>query len=296
MTASIPFTKMHGCANDFVVIRRDTLPESARAALNTPLDPAWIRDLCDRRTGIGADGVLLLDQNDNGWSATVLNADGHDGGMCGNGLRCIARLLMESDDAQSGEPLIVRMAGRSTVLHIDSASPFRCTLDLGSVIVGRATAEPEPASAASIPTAGVPGEVISLAWAGNPHSIVFMPPGSSRIALTEISREIRTSGSFPSGVNVTLARAVTPNRIEAHTDERGVGPTMACASGAIAAAASAHTLGLTALACTVRMPGGELLVHLRPSGPESSYRATITAGAETVFRGELLLPARRPRA
>jgi len=286
---SIPFTKVHGCGNDFVLISRGELNDAQRQSLEACVTAEWVRKLCDRRTGIGADGLLILDNAEGARAASILNADGTDGGMCGNGLRCIARCIVEHESHPKDQPIAVRMGGRETQLHVISTDPFRCSLHFGTVIVGRSSPGPD----AELPLeAGAHDHRIALAWVGNPHAIVFAPDWAAHEPrLAEIARTLRASGRFPDGGNVTLASGSGTDLISAHTDERGVGPTQACASGAAATAACAHAMGIAANSVTVRMPGGDLDVSLSKTGRPNCFHTILTGTAEIVYRGQIPLPA-----
>ena len=295
MTGGIPFTKVHGCGNDFVLIDRPRLAAQHDAILETRLgltpDSNYVRAICDRRTGVGADGVLLLDREGQ-WAARIINADGTDGGMCGNGLRCIALYLLRLDEASPRNPIHIRMGGRDTALEIEQASPFRAALDLGKVRVGRIddANTPGPNDLAKLSEA-VGGLPVGVAWAGNPHAYVF----SDKLAgngVEDVARSVRNTGLFPEGVNVTVAVRRSESVIRAVTDERGVGPTQACASGAVALAAGAFRLGFTGASCDIEMPGGVLGVNLNQDpNDESVFSARIRGGAEISFTGTLPLAA-----
>jgi len=114
--------------------------------------------------------------------------------------------------------------------------------------------------------------------------------GDHEPRLTAVAGTLRGSSSFPGGVNVTLASVRSQNLIEAQTDERGVGPTQACASGAAATAACAHAMGFAGESVTVRMPGGDLDVSLSKTGYPNDFHATLTGTAEIVYRGQIPIP------
>ena len=296
MIEGIPFTKVHGCGNDFVLIERPRLSAQYHAMFEARLglthDAGFVRAICDRRTGIGAAGVLLLDRDDDQWAARIINADGTDGGMCGNGLRCIALYLLRLDEASPRNSIHIRMGGRDTALEIEQISPFRAALDLGEVRVGRIDGATIPGSGdlAELSEA-VGGLPVGVAWAGNPHAYVFrenLPDGG----VEGVARAVRSTGLFRGGVNVTVAVRRSASVIRAVTDERGVGPTQACASGAVALAAGAFRLGFTGASCDIEMPGGVLGVNLNQDpNDESVFSARIRGGAEISFTGTLPLAA-----
>lgn len=288
MMNPIPFEKVHGCGNDFVLVDRSRLNADQAAWLSSNCSAGFIRRLCDRRTGIGADGVLLLDRDEAGWAAQILNADGSDGGMCGNGLRCIALSLVSRGCAGPNAPIPVRMGGRTTALGIDSVNPFRASLDLGRVLVGQIDEAPEVDRQCLESLACVlDAHAVAVAWAGNPHAAICLEamPASGD---DSIARTVRSSGLFPGGVNVTVAVRMGRRHLRAMTDERGVGPTPACASGAGALVASLHRMGMVEAQCEVEMPGGTLSVEASPDPLDgSSFAVRIAGAAEISFRGEI---------
>lgn len=285
---TIPFTKVHGCGNDFVLICIGELDTAQRQTLAASIRSDWARKVCDRRTGIGADGILILDRTEGVRTASITNADGTDGGMCGNGLRCIACYITEHESHPEGKPIIVRMGERDTRLSVTSTDPFRCSLNFGTVTVGRSSPETVPQTPLDSDPQDQP---IALAWVGNPHAIVFAPDWTGHEQrLADASKSLRGSDRFPHGVNVTLASVQSSDLIIAATDERGVGPTQACASGAAATAACAHAMGLAANSVTIRMPGGDLEVSLAKTDRSTDFHATLTGTAEIVYRGQIPLP------
>ncbi|MFG0294075.1 MAG: diaminopimelate epimerase [Phycisphaerales bacterium JB050] len=297
MSQKIPFVKVNGCGNDFVLIDRSRLIPSQVERMDREFDAGLAEWLCDRRRGIGADGVLLLDSADHGWSAQIVNADGSDGGMCGNGLRCIALYLLNRGDASAREPIPIAMGGRVTELRIEREEPFHASLNLGTVqldhISGTRPVQQKDLEALN---AMFVGSVSGIAWVGNPHAAILLRdlPGPGE---GSVPQAIRNSGLFPDGVNVTMAVLVDRGHLRAMTDERGVGPTQACASGAAALVAIMHQAGIVDATCEVEMPGGSLSIGLSqdPQNPKN-YLARIRGGAEFAFQGEIPISAPKSTA
>ncbi|HYV21175.1 MAG TPA: diaminopimelate epimerase [Candidatus Bathyarchaeia archaeon] len=242
------FTKMQGCGNDFVIVDGPAELTAAR-----------VRDLCDRRRGIGADGVLVVGaERDRCWPVAIHNADGSLGESCGNGARCVARYLL---DRHGGDELELSFLGGDVKARRDAA--------------GIAIAFAPPRSPQSIAVDGMRAYRVSL---GNPHVVLFVadPATADLPALAASARQAAGHA------NVEIARVVAPDLILLRVDERGVGETLACGTGALGAVAVAVALGeVDALEVRVRLPGGTLLV--RP-GPD---RYELAGPAEYVFRGEL---------
>ncbi|MFI5301225.1 MAG: diaminopimelate epimerase, partial [Polyangiales bacterium] len=230
-SAPLRFWKYEGTANDFVVVEgRDPTDD---------LDAAWVRAACDRNRGIGADGVVLItpsQQRDHDARMVIRNADGSRPEMCGNGLRCVALHLAwrraSTEGSRSGPFAIETDAGRRTasVVGDDLSSSGEVTVDMGRVVVGPTR---------SIDVGGVTFEV-TAASAGNPHAVTFAPLDDRELDV--IGAALQGSTQFPNGVNlerVSVAMPRTGPSLAARVDvfERGVGRTLACGTGACAAAA-----------------------------------------------------------
>jgi diaminopimelate epimerase len=259
------FTKMHGAANDFVVIdhREPHLPAD-RAAL--------FARLCDRHRGIGADGVLLLERDAAMDFAFVYhNADGGPADFCGNGARCLARFALDLGLGADGRVRFRTAVGEK---HAERLADGRIALEFGPV------GEPESVTlqAAGRDFAG------SFVVAGVPHFVVPVPRVAD-VPLAEWAPPLRSHARFGApGANVDFVARAADGRVHMRTFERGVeGETLACGSGAIATALWAVTNGAPA-PVTVRTAGGDDLVVGFESGG-GSRSATLTGPAEVVFTG-----------
>ncbi len=267
------YAKGHGTGNDFVV-----LPD-----LDDRLDlsPELVRRLCDRRTGIGADGVLrVVRVRANGagragapsWFMDYHNADGGVAEMCGNGIRVFARYLTDHGLAAGPEIAIATRAGTRVVRLVDGGL-FR--VQMGPVRVGGA-------SWAIIGDQRCEGLVIDV---GNPHLACVIDQPVSEL---DLSRPPEVDpAAFPDGVNVEVVRLTGERSIEMRVRERGSGETMSCGTGAVAAAvAAAAATGEWpsdgAEPWTVQVPGGSLTVV---AGTTASL---LTGPATIVAEGEIL--------
>jgi diaminopimelate epimerase len=254
------FAKYEGLGNDFVVIEGD--PDA--------LTPGDAVVLCDRRRGIGADGVLVVSRHSElDARMRVLNADGSVPEMCGNGIRCVALHLA-----------IARGVERATFTIATDAGPRECDVerrgDRASVRVdmGRVRFVEDRELVAG-------GERVKLAIgdAGNPHAILFGAFEDARI--DALGPSIATNAAFPAGTNVEFA-TVRDGRIDLVVWERGVGRTLACGTGACATAVVAKMKGLASGDhVRVSLPGGDL--DIEPGG-ETTF---MTGPARLVFRGEV---------
>jgi diaminopimelate epimerase len=251
----VRLTKLHGLGNDFLV---------AFPAPGAEPGPDDARRWCDRRRGIGADGLLLglapaPGDGDVDLRMVLLNADGSRAEMSGNGIRCLAQAELRRRGGAPGRLRIRTDAGDRVVDVRPTEDPVTV---LASVSMGAARAVPAPA--------GVPGARVLGVDIGNPHLVVLAEPGSDLLAL----------GRAHPDLNVELVRAAGPDRLEMTVHERGVGVTEACGTGACAAAFAAHKWGLVGRTSTVRMPGGEVQVRLDPGGVTLSGPSTHIASIE----------------
>ena len=270
---TIPFVKMQGAANDFVVVdhRVPYLPAS-----DAPLEPL-VRRLCDRRRGVGADGVLLLERGPGSgldFAMRYFNADGRTAEFCGNGARCLARLALDLGLGTGGEVRFqtavgVQRArrgngGRGIELHfgeVDGCGPVETLEALGRGFAGR-RARP-----------GVPHFVVPV------ERVEWVP-------VKEWGSALRHHPAFgPPGTNVDFVARLAPGRVAMRTYERGVeDETLACGSGAMASALWAAADGDAPPIAIVTAGGDELEVGLTPAGARWDVR--LTGPAEVVYRGE----------
>lgn len=255
-----PFAKMHGARNDFVVIdaRTHTLPEDLAA---------MARRLCAAHAGIGADGVLLILPAQTGAADVrmrVLNADGGEAEMCGNGVRCVARYI---DDAGEAAQLRVETPAGVICTHIVSRGlEYRVRVAMGTPRITPHTL--------NFPSA----HIVSL---GNPHVVVFKE-SIEEVDLVQLVGSFAALPQFAHGVNVHVAVVDSAQRIRARHYERGVGETMACGTGAVAIAAVAIGLGVARSPIEVFVPGGRLEIEIPATG-----EAVLTGPAMRVFDGEI---------
>jgi len=249
------FVKMHGLGNDFVVVQG-------------PFEPSvdQVTTWCDRRRGVGADGVLVVSPLDDGQvQMDYWNADGSPAEMCGNGLRCVARLAVDSGMVP-GPDFVVRTAVGMRPVSVRDDGTVRALL--GTVGAG---------DAGPLEVAGFRLDPIRV---GNPHAVAFVPDCYST-PVDAVGPIIEGDPHFPERTNVEFATIVSSNRIALRVWERGVGETLACGTGAAATAAVAYQKGLTDARVTVELPGGPLVVEVAEDG------VWIEGPAETVFSGSI---------
>lgn len=254
----IPFTKMHGCANDYLFV--DAIGNPGMAEIDAPT----VRAMCGRRTGVGADGVIVLARAGAKWGARVINSDGSDGGMCGNGLRCAARLLHDRHGAP--KQMTIAMGGRDIAAIVDDA---RVSLDMGRAALDVARIGIDPALILLTPRDVLfdhEGLRVGFADIGNPHMAIVLDATPTPRQLSELGPRFERHPAFPSGMNVHLVHIEAPGRITMSTHERGVGPTQACGSGACAVVALLSAEGLVGECVDVQVPGGVLSVRAAKDG------------------------------
>ena len=280
MSDRFPFVKGHGTENDFVL-----LPD-ADGRVHGVLDPALVAALCDRRAGIGGDGVIRVvrcDASDDPaavaargeatWFMDYRNSDGSPSEMCGNGVRVLARYLADHEGVPTTEPLPIATRAGTKVLTFEPDG--RVTADMGSP---RELGEAK----VSVGDRSWPAAHVSM---GNPHAVAFVD------ALSEAG-DLRVSpsydpGVFPHGVNVEFVVRRAPRHVVMRVHERGSGETRSCGTGACAvmvAAAVADGVRPESgpVSYRVDVPGGELTVTWTPEN-----RVLLTGPAVLVAEGEV---------
>jgi diaminopimelate epimerase len=267
----VPFTKMHGAGNDFIVLdnRFFRFSDAELAAV--------ARRFCPRRFGVGADGLLALDPpEDEGddYRMRYRNADGSPAGMCGNGARCLARFAREA--GLDAEPLTFAAdAGRYSASVATSApGPVRLFV---------------PPPRRYRPAVGLEtGESVSYIWTGTHHAVIFVDDLDAA-GVASAGPAVRRDAAFaPEGTNVNFVLVATRDRVRVRTFEKGVeGETLACGTGALASALVAHLDGrVAAPPITVEARGGTLEVGWHDDGGE--IRDLYLEGpAVTTFTGVL---------
>lgn len=264
----IAFHKYEGLGNDFVLVE---------AEREDAVSPAVVRAVCDRRFGVGGDGVILVLPPQAPGSAArmrVLNADGSIPEMCGNGLRCVALHVARGRGAT--EVAVDTDAGTKACRVEDARGEGLVTVDMGVVRFLEET---------SLTVDGARWD-LALADAGNPHAITTQP--ASRSVIEVVGPKIATHARFPSGTNVEFA-TFRGAEIDLVVWERGVGITHACGTGACATVAVGVARGLVKRGAEtkVHLPGGTLAVTITDDG-----RAIMCGPARHVFSGRTAGEAR----
>ncbi len=272
----VPFVKMHGCGNDFVVLDERAAPLG--------LTPAGAAALADRRTGIGCDQLITIEPAPDGTDADafmrIRNPDGAEAGACGNATRCVAALLAGETGRQS---FAIRTAAgnlRATVL-----GPDRVTVDMGPARLDwRDIPLARPADTLHLElTAGPLADPAAVSM-GNPHATFFVPDIAA-IPIERLGPRLEHDAIFPERANIGVAQVLASDRIRLRVWERGAGLTRACGSGACAALVNAHRRGLTGRLATVTVDGGELVIEWLDND-----HVLMTGPVATAFTGTVELP------
>jgi diaminopimelate epimerase len=269
----IPFTKAHACGNDFLIVMEDAASGHDWAKLT--------RCLCERNTGIGADGIEFF-----AWTGVrsgrirLHNADGSVAEISGNGTRCVAAWMAEAIGAEAGDELeVLTDAGLRVcrVNSIDAANGFSVQVTTGMGV-------PTVASRTVTLASGVQIEGADIAM-GNPQFVSIVDNAEFQVAAMQwqsVGEQICFHGDFPHQTNVEFVRIISPTKIEIRIFERGVGPTTSSGTGTSASAVAAIALHGCTSPLTVVAPGGAQIVEWRGAGSELQ----LTGPAALIARGE----------
>ena len=278
----LQFSKYQGLGNDFLMLDGRDAPSTEFCFA---LTPERIQRLCDRRFGVGADGVILaLPPREGGeLRMRIFNADGTEPEMCGNGIRCLARFLADSDGDLPGRQWQIETLAGPIVPLLEEGGTIR--VDMGIPLL-----EPEAVpTTLAIGPAGLPqgelevaGERLAVAAAGmgNPH-VVIPVADVAAVDLDRLGAALEVHPAFPAKTNVHFVQALSPTHLVMRVWERGAGPTLACGTGACATLVACHRLGLAERRARLDLPGGPLEI----AWDGDSGHLFMTGPAEAVFDG-----------
>jgi len=273
-------SKYQGLGNDFLMLdgRQASEPEFCFG-----LTPEWIRQLCDRRFGVGADGIILAlpPQGDGELRMRIFNADGTEPEMCGNGIRCLARFLADSDGDRPGRSWQIETLAGRIVPELQEGGTIR--VDMGAPFLAPETVPTTlPLGPAGVPEGEleVAGMVFAVAAAGmgNPH-VVIPVDDVEAVDLERYGAALECHPAFPARTNVHFVQILNPAHLVMRVWERGAGPTLACGTGACATLVVAHALGLAESSARVDLPGGPLQIVW----DQESGHVLMTGPAQAVF-------------
>jgi diaminopimelate epimerase len=263
---ALHFAKAHAYGNDFLYVGADAAAGAALGQL--------ARDMCDRHTGIGADGLIVYEPTAGGASMRLFNADGGRAEVSGNGVRGLGALLLRTDDRAAAELTIQTDAGPKKLTRTwqsDGRQTFRAEMGL-----------PSDVRQVTVTAAGESCQIVVMNF-GNPQCVVLGPlPGEERFR--GVGAALERHALFPAGTNVEFAQLESASTIRILIWERGVGPTLSSGTGSCAALVAAASFGGGSRDAEVIAPGGGQRVEWRE---DSVY---LTGWAEVVCDGEWLRP------
>ena len=289
----IHFTKMHGIGNDYIFV------DATQHRIDNPA--ALARQWCHRHTGIGGDGLVLIDKASNplaDFSMRIFNADGSEGLMCGNALRCVGKLVHDRQLSDKETIVVETLSGiRVLQLSLGSTTDDRGILPVESVTVDMMqpvfdddeqflviTQEPQEVDLEAL-TYSIRGIFVSM---GNPHFVVFTKD-VKKYDVERIGSIFEHHPAFPERCNIEFAQVVEDGRLSFGTEirvkvwERGSGLTMGCGSGACAVGVAAAITGRAGRQSAIVMDGGTLLVEWT----RANNHVYLTGPAVTVFEGDI---------
>lgn len=276
---TLKFTKMHGCGNDYIYFN----------CFETPIDnPEELAvRLSDRHKGVGGDGVILVCPSDIADAKMrMFNLDGSEGKMCGNGIRCVAKLVYDSGICRNETLKIETLSGIKTCkIKAENGKAVAVTVDMGCAILtpGEVPVKLDGESVIDRAVQFADGEFnITCVSMGNPHCVIF-GGDPDELELEKIGPNFEHDDIFPEQVNTEFIQVMDDHTLKMRVWERGSGETMACGTGACASA-------VAAVLCGHCKKGEDILVHLRGGDLVINYtddRVLMTGEAVTVFTGEI---------
>ena len=274
--------KAHGLGNDFLLVAEAEAPGD-RAA--------WVRRICDRHLGLGADGVLLYADEEGGVRMRLINADGGEAEISANGLRCLAAFRVRAAAVPARHTVTTGAGPRLAVVESLGNERFRVATDLGMPILGSAEIPvdlqpPAPRVIDHRLALGLREVAITATSMGNPHCAVFLDAPADDALLTTMGPALERHAFFPRRTNVEFVTVVSRRRLRVRFWERGVGYTRASGTGAASAAVASIITGRADRELTVECDGGELTVEWPEGGTLRQ-----TGEVEILFEGDWVGPA-----
>ena len=274
------FTKMNGCGNDYVYING--------FVENVENPKELVKKVSDRHFGIGSDGLILIVPSDKAdFCMRMFNADGSEGEMCGNGIRCVAKYVYDHKMTDKTEISIETKAGIKYLdLTVEDGKVTKVKVDMGEPIL-----EPKkiPVRSEKKRVVNEPIAVAEKAWnmtcvsMGNPHAVVFVEDTGS-LEIEKYGPLFENHELFPNRTNTEFVQVLNRNEINMRVWERGSGETLACGTGTCASVVACILNDFTDEKVLVHLLGGDLEIEYE----KTTNHVFMTGPAETVFEGELL--------
>ena len=270
------FTKMHGAGNDFIII--DNLNGAVKDA------GALAAKLCARRLNIGADGLVLVENSETADTRMrIINADGSEAEMCGNGIRCFARFVYDEKIVEKEEFTVETLAGimiPKMILADGKVTGVRVDMGIPSFAPADVPMNCDNTLRRRIDAAGKSVEVSSVLM-GVPHTVVFVEDGNvSWEDFDTVAPAVEKHDIYPKNTNVNFAEVINRDHVRVRTWERGAGPTLACGTGSCGVAVVMKALDLGDDCTHILLAAGELIIE------REGDRVFMTGPAEYVMRGE----------
>ncbi len=275
----VPFAKMHGLGNNFVYVDCMQQPVDGLSSLAI--------EMSRRHTGVGTDGIIaILPSEVADCRMRIFNADGSEAQMCGNGIRCVAKYIFDNKIVDKHRLSIETLSGVKTVeVHTDFAGQTETvTVDMGAPVYNPGSIPVRFGGDAMIEQpvgVGMDTLAVSAVSMGNPHGVVFVDNFDDEI-VTTLGPVLEKHEIWPEGANIEFVRVDDPHTLSMRAWERGAGETMACGTGACAAAAVAVRTGRAHWPLTVALMGGSLLIDI----DSATGHILMTGPAVTVLTGE----------
>ena len=279
---SIKFTKMQGLGNDFVILDYEEYEK-------TDMKPNYLaKRLCDRKFGIGADGLIIVNPNvketDIGW--IFYNSDGSIAQMCGNGMRCFARYVYDKEYVDKKEFTVETKAG---VIIPKIISENEIKVNMGQPIL-----ETEKIPCLTKENLNIPYRIedkefnLNVVSMGNPHCVIFVDEHSKTLA-EKYGSKIETDGLFPEKTNVEFVTILSKDSVKINVWERGCGITLACGTGACATTVVGIMNGYLDNVVHCHLPGGILKVEWNGSKNDTSHNVYMSGSATYSFTGHFVI-------
>jgi diaminopimelate epimerase len=286
----LPFVKMHGIGNDFIMV--DAFDARDRGYLEAARLNAV--KLCDRKFGVGADGVIVVlpaAGEDADFRMIMFNPDGTESEMCGNGLRCFAKYVYEREYAcaetqriHTGRGILTTQVsvngGKVQSVQVDMGEPILARVEIPVEIPGKPM---DPVVDASIEVDGRQFRITCVSM-GNPHCVVFMDSNVDAIPLEEIGPKFEHHSAFPNRINTEFVNVTGRSSFKMRVWERGVGETLGCGTGACAVAVAGALNGRLTRNVTGRLAGGDLALEWTKQGS-----VLMTGPATEVFSAKIAI-------